>query len=329
MPTFSPTDGALIELARALQKTGYQFTTPTPATHERVNSRAQSKEAKNARDVFGWSRRFRPEILPEEIWQLMQSAGIAAANGDAWRSSLRLSSLNNQLFWHSAFPTTENDTVFFGPDTFRFAAAICELFTSGKKDFKRIVDIGCGAGPGAILCALACPHAEVFAADINDRALRLARINAKLAGTSNVEAVNSDLLANVEGEFDLVISNPPYLVDDDERAYRHGGGPLGAELSLKIVEAALERLAPQGMLLLYTGVAMIDGQDPFLAEVEKRLSPDVSWNYREVDPISLARNWKRKFTSKLTASRPSFLLLRNIEEAHEKRVRSISTVLPF
>jgi len=50
------------------------------------------------------------------------------------------------------------------------------------------------------------------------------------------------------------------------------GGPLGAELSLQIVEAANERLAPEGSLLLYTGAAIVDGLDPFESEVEKRLA---------------------------------------------------------
>ena len=291
--TFLPADAALIELARALIQTDYRFTTPTPATHERVNARAQNGDAKDARDVFGWSRAFRPDVLPKDIWELMQRAEIAVQDGAQWRSALRLSNLGEQLFWHSAFPTNENDAVFFGPDTFRFATAIREL----QGDFKRIVDIGCGAGPGAILCALAQPDAEVFAVDINDRALRLARINAELNGT-NVQAVNSDLLSGVEGEFDLVVSNPPYLVDASERAYRHGGGPLGAELSLKIVDAAQQRLAPGGTLLLYTGVAMLNGEDPFLAEVEKRIARDVSWNYREVDPDIFGEELDKKAYSK-------------------------------
>jgi methylase of polypeptide subunit release factors len=88
----------------------------------------------------------------------------------------------------------------------------------------------------------------------------------------------------VDGEFDLIVANPPYLVDASERAYRHGGGPLGADLSLKIVDAALERLAPEGSLLLYTGVAMLDGRDPFREEVESRLNQfNGDWNYHETD----------------------------------------------
>ena len=86
----------------------------------------------------------------------------------------------------------------------------------------------------------------------------------------------------MEGDFDLIVANPPYLVDESKRAYRHGGGPLGAGLSLMIVDAALERLAPDGTLLLYTGAAMVDGSDPFKDAIAEKLNaPKISWTYRE------------------------------------------------
>jgi hypothetical protein len=89
----------------------------------------------------------------------------------------------------------------------------------------------------------------------------------------------------VEGDFDLIVANPPYMADPSERAYRHGGGPLGAGLSLRIVEQALPRLTPGGSLVLYTGVAMVDGRDPFLEALEPwRDSPDFGWTYKELDP---------------------------------------------
>ena len=48
---------------------------------------------------------------------------------------------------------------------------------------------------------------------------------------------------------------------------------------------ALERLAPNGWLLLYTGVAMVDGADPFRARITPMLErADVEWQYDEIDP---------------------------------------------
>ena len=115
----------------------------------------------------------------------------------------------------------------------------------------------------------------------------MARLNAALAGAGNAEALRSDLLSGVPGgPLDLVVANPPYLVDPAERAYRHGGGPLGAGLSLAILDAALGRLAPGGTLLLYTGAAVVNGRGPFRVAAEERLAadPGVAWTYREMDP---------------------------------------------
>ncbi|MCQ4288544.1 class I SAM-dependent methyltransferase [Pseudomonas stutzeri] len=278
-------DRALLHLAQALRERGYHFITPTPLTHERVNQRVENVLAKDLAGVFGWSRPFQHELLLPALFSLMDQAGVLAPCDSRWRSRVRLSSLDGQLFVHSAYPTDAPDAVFFGPDTYRFANAIQAHLNDHPGNIRRAVDIGCGSGAGAVLTALARPQAEVLAVDINSSALRLTRINAALAGADNLRAQHSDLLRDVDGEFDLILANPPYLVDPGERAYRHGGGPLGAGLSLAIFDSALERLAPCGTLLLYTGVAMIGNQDPFLMEVSQRLEGrGLQWRYREVDP---------------------------------------------
>ena len=278
-------DNALLHLAQALRERGYHFITPTPLTHERVNQRPENALAEDLPGVFGWSRPFQRELLPPALFSLMEQAGVLDACDSRWRSRVRLSSLDGQLFVHSSFPTDAPDAVFFGPDTYRFASAIQAHLNHHRGNIARAVDIGCGSGAGAILTALARPQADVLAVDINPAALRLTQVNAALAGADNLQALHSDLLGDVDGEFDLILANPPYLIDPNERAYRHGGGPLGAGLSLSILDSAISRLSPCGSLLLYTGVAMVDNQDPFRREVEQRLEGrELEWCYREVDP---------------------------------------------
>lgn len=271
----------LAGLAGMLGRAGYSFTTATPATHARVNGRVGNEWARDLRDVFGWSRPFLEAVVPKPVVEAMREAGVLAAFGAGWRSTVRVSSLDGMLFLHSAYPTTGEDAVFFGPDTYRFAQAIGGLVPS---PVRRAVDIGCGAGPGAVLMARAYPEAEVFGVDINEAALRLTRANAYLAGVS-VSAVLSDLLKGVAGAFDLIVANPPYMADPAGRAYRDGGGTLGAGLSLEIVGVALERLAPGGTLLLYTGSAIVGGVDAFRDAAVARLEAGgVEWSYREMDP---------------------------------------------
>lgn len=272
------------KLLLALQDREYRFVTVTPVTHQRVNQRAENAWASNLRDVFGWNRPFMPEILDDELFALMQDADILRPFARGWQSVVRVSSLHDKLFLHSGFPTDAADAVFFGPDTYRFVNAMYGSLSSLPGKVQRCVDIGTGSGAGAILLAEALPYAEVTGVDINPQALSFAALNAQV-NAINVHFQYSNLLHDLPGEFDLMIANPPYLVDPAARAYRHGDGPLGAQLSLDIVDAALARLAPGGTLMLYTGVAIIDGHDPFLQEVKHRTAnAGYSYQYTELDP---------------------------------------------
>src|SRR5947209_8549054 len=168
--------GTLVRLGKGLRSVGYEFTTTTPASHTRVNARPENKAAKDLRDVFGWSRPFTRDLLPADLVALMHDAGILLEENGMLRSALRVSSLDPELFFHSAFPTTEADAVFFGPDTYRFARAIQASLKERIAPIRNAIDIGCGAGPGGILVAKHAPEARVLMTDINEAALRLARV---------------------------------------------------------------------------------------------------------------------------------------------------------
>jgi methylase of polypeptide subunit release factors len=89
----------------------------------------------------------------------------------------------------------------------------------------------------------------------------------------------------VSGLFDLIIANPPYLVDARQRTYRHGGGELGAALSVQIAEQGIDRLVPRGRLLLYTGAAIVDSVDALHETLRARLASRVAhFSYEEIDP---------------------------------------------
>jgi methylase of polypeptide subunit release factors len=276
---------ALIALGHVLASTGYRFTTVTPRTHQRVHACREDAQAINLHDVFGWSRPFAPEHLAPGLLSLMREAGVLEEENGQLRATVRASTLGGLTYFHSAYPTNDEDAVFFGPDTYRFIAAIERSLPALPAPPLRIADVGCGAGPAAIVLARHFPDAEVLALDINEAALALTRVNASLAGAGAVAARRSNLLDNVAGDFDLIVSNPPYLLDPRKRAYRHGGGKRGAGLSLAIVEEGLARLRPGGSLLLYTGIAIAGQEDAFLAEIAPLLDLHCSaWRYEELDP---------------------------------------------
>ena len=278
-------DRALLNLGRGLKESGYRFITPTPLTHERVFKRLATPLAMNLRDVFGWSMPFDSDLMPDAFRDELCQAGVIEKQDALWRSTVRWSSLGELLFAHSPYPTSQADAVFFGPDSYRFAHVIDAHLQQRFEPLRRAVDIGCGAGVGALGVAQARHDAEVLAVDINPPALRMTAVNAELAGLNNVSVYQSDILASVEGTFDLIVANPPYMNDDGQRAYRHSGGALGEQLSLRILDQALQRLSLGGSLVLYTGVAMVAGTDPFLEAARPLLGSDAfGWTYRELDP---------------------------------------------
>lgn len=277
-------DDLMLPIVAALQSSGYAFTTVTPATHARVNARPENAWALGTEGALGWSRPFREDVLAPHLFRAMRDAEVLERHGEGWASRVRVSTLQGRLFLHSAYPTTDSDAVFFGPDTYRFTDAISRHL-AGDSSVSRAVDIGAGAGPGAVVVALARPHAEVFAVDINDRALRFTSVNAKHAGVERIQVCRSNLLGSVDGQFDLIIANPPYMLDSQERAYRHGGGSHGEGLSLAIAALANERLMPGGTLLLYTGTAIINGVDGLRSQIGPILdTTTLAWQYQELDP---------------------------------------------
>jgi len=277
---------ALVALGKLLQEKAYCFTTVTPATHARVVAHKGSATAPDLVGIFGWSQPFQPDRFAH-VAHMLGQAGELQLEGDLARSGVRFSTIGEQIFVHSAYPTDAPDSVFFGPDTYRFARVIKKFLTDGKPSPTRIIDLGCGTGAGGIYAAslISGDRPELFLVDINEKALRYAAVNCALNGAQQTTTlILSDLLSSVEGQADLIISNPPYLIDASARAYRHGG-EKGFDLSLRIANESLDRLNAGGRLILYTGSPVIKGEDQFRAAVgqlfKARSQP---FSYEEIDP---------------------------------------------
>ena len=273
-------DHALRELLQFARTRGYTFVTPTPATHARVYARLPGRS--DLRSILGWSLPFdHSDDSDRGLVDLLTRADALDENGRIFTSRVRISSLGDLLLLHSAYPTTQRDAVFFGPDSYRFASFLrAELPRIGAR--AHLVDIGAGTGVGALVAAKTVAAQRITLTDINPQALRFARINADFAGIA-IDTVLSDALGAVAGDIDCIIANPPYIADPARRAYRDGGSLHGGEVSLAWTEAAAQRLASGGTFLLYTGSAIINGEDRLKAALIGALQGfDVS--YRELDP---------------------------------------------
>ena len=272
-------DRALIQLLSRLRACDYQFVAVTPATHSRVLARPLSAPPA-LRDIFGWNRIFGEHELDPTLLALLRCSGSVEDVGGKMRSLVRVGSLAGELFLHSSFPTTEPDAVFFGPDTFRFASFVSAQLPALSSS-AWIVDMGSGSGAGGVVVARRVPGARLTLVDVNPAAARLARVNASFARVPAEVRQGNQIPAGC----DLVIANPPYMIDASHRRYRDGGAMYGGEVACSWTVQALRALKPGGTLLLYTGVAVLRGNAPVLDHITSLCTgAEVDLSVEELDP---------------------------------------------
>ena len=113
-----------------------------------------------------------------------------------------------------------------------------------------IVEIGCGSGIISIMLSLLLPEAKLTAVDISMDALNVSKQNAQKHGVDkNITFIESSYLDNVEGNIDMIVSNPPYIANDEslgiglsyEPSLALYGGSRGDEMLCHIVDIFQER----------------------------------------------------------------------------------------
>lgn len=143
----------------------------------------------------------------------------------------------------------------------------------------RLLDIGTGTGILAITMLAECPNATAVATDISARALATARSNAERLGVvDRIQFLEARSLEGIAGSFDLLMSNPPYIVSADietldaevrlhDPVAALDGGPDGLHVYREIV-AGLPHVVPQGWAVFEVGagqtsevVGLLNGQE--------------------------------------------------------------------
>jgi release factor glutamine methyltransferase len=126
----------------------------------------------------------------------------------------------------------------------------------------RTVDIGCGSGAIAVTWQLE-TGCRTVATDISFDAVVVGRRNSRALGAM-VEFVNCDLASAMGAEFDIVLSNPPYIpnpegphlqreVRDHEPAIALFGGPTGVEIYERLLDDAARIMRPGGWIVMEIG----------------------------------------------------------------------------
>lgn len=116
------------------------------------------------------------------------------------------------------------------------------------KDIKRVVEIGVGSGVISVMLKKLKPEWQIVATDISEDAIEVAKVNAKKHNVS-IEFIHSNLLDNVDGEFDIIVSNPPYIANEvkleKNLSYEPQnalfGGEVGDEILRDIIDLAVIR----------------------------------------------------------------------------------------
>lgn len=145
------------------------------------------------------------------------------------------------------------------PDTECLVEAALREIDDAHRD---VLDLCCGSGCIGIALAV-CAKARVTASDVSADALELAARNARRNGVT-LKTVRSDFLDDVEGTFDMIVCNPPYLTEEEMRQRDAGlrfepalaldGGTDGLSFYRRLAEAYPRFLRPGGTLLFEIGM---------------------------------------------------------------------------
>jgi release factor glutamine methyltransferase len=146
---------------------------------------------------------------------------------------------------------------------------------------RTVVDVGTGSGCVAVALATRLPRARIYATDLSRAALRVAAENARRHGVANrIHFLQADLASPLRGPVDMLVSNPPYVAEEEwaslpESVREHeprlalDGGPGGLRVVRRLLADAARLLRPGGVLLVEIGA----GQGPEAAALARAVFP--------------------------------------------------------
>ncbi|HEY7790288.1 MAG TPA: peptide chain release factor N(5)-glutamine methyltransferase [Vicinamibacterales bacterium] len=232
-----------------------------------------------ARHVLGWDAARLLVALREPPPALFPAAYEDVIARREWREPVAYIT-GTREFWGLPFDVTP-DVLVPRPETELLVEMAVEILARSPKPVAwspLVIDVATGSGCIAIAVAHSCPEVHVIATDCSAAALGVAQRNAVQLGVADrIRFLETDLLAGVQGQVDLVVSNPPYVPDEDAASLAPEvrdfephtalfGGTDGLAIIERLLPQALDRIRPGGYLLFECG----EGQASAIEELISR-----------------------------------------------------------
>jgi HemK-related putative methylase len=217
-------------------------------------------------------REFILKIFDKKKIEILINEAILFKTENGYSSNYRIVPIAEHFIICS--PPFEFDTpqyVYLGEDSIVFRDLLRKEL---KETVNHALEIGCGTGLLSLLMSQVAK--DVTAVDINQRALELTKLNAVINGFNNINTYISDIYSNIDGKFDLIISNPPYVFLPDEcsgRTFAFGGN-LGIDILEKILLGLDKHLKDNGICYLIFFSYIKENQTNTAYELIKKLFVD-------------------------------------------------------
>jgi release factor glutamine methyltransferase len=212
--------------------------------------------------------------------------------------------IGNQEFWGLEFKVTP-DVLIPRPETeFIIEAALAIVQERNRQ--VRIIDLCTGSGCIAVSLAKELTSAHVIATDASERALAVARENARNHGVADrIRYLEGDLFdpleeLDIRGQIDIIVSNPPYVragdlptlqpeVRDYEPELALVAGPEGTEIAAKIIKFAAEYLNKNGALIMEMGLGQAEALTNLVEATGAYAKPGILKDLAGIERVIVAR----------------------------------------
>ncbi len=262
-----------------MSRSGCNSNTGRPAVRQdswiaRLHAAGVPDAAGDFRRIFRWAcdtgmTASGPQIRDEPNALALRMLEIGVSARESRRPVSQI--IGKREFWKGTFKVT-HDVLDPRPET----ELLVELGV--QEPFGHVLDLGTGSGCIVISLLMERPNALGVGTDVSEKALRVAGENAECTGVA--ERVNlsvSDWYGDVGGRYDLIVSNPPYIAEDEfkdlppevrwhEPRVALAGGIDGLSAYRAIAAGARNHLAPGGRLLVEIGSTQADGVRSLMAD---------------------------------------------------------------